>query len=307
MAYLDGELSAERSVSVANHLDTCEECRRHVSDFQDLSRQLSTWHVDPIHSDAPRLPEKRRFTFRLWRTAALAAGTIAVAATLIFLQQRSQQRIKSFRSTDPSVSMQSESLAADSEIKIAKTAQLSITSSHFELVRSAVERITQSNEGYVGELQLTSTAGQPRTFAATLHIPAARLDSALTQLKHLGRVDTESQSGEDVTQRHVDLDARLVNLRATEQRLRQMLQDRTGRLSDVLEVELALDKTRGEIDTAIAEQRALSSRIEYATVRISVSEEAAPAFRLLSPGATLLMLILVGYFPARWLWRKRPR
>ncbi len=54
---------------------------------------------------------------------------------------------------------------------------------------------------------------------ATLRLPAAQLDAALAPLRRLGHVHDESQRGEEVTQRHVDIEARLANAPNTEQRL----------------------------------------------------------------------------------------
>ena len=95
----------------------------------------------------------------------------------------------------------------------------------------------------------------------------------MKELKQLGQVRSESQSGDDVTQRSTDLDARLANLQVTEQRLQQLLRDRTGKLSDVLEVEEAVDRTRGEIQTGEAERKMLSSQIALSTLQLTVSEE----------------------------------
>ena len=87
---------------------------------------------------------------------------------------------------------------------------------------------------------LVSLCQNARVFLLTANIwPAVEM---------LGRVERESQSGEEVTRQHEDLVARLKNCRDTEQRLRQILQQRTGNLSDVLEVEEEIGRVRGEID-----------------------------------------------------------
>lgn len=57
-----------------------------------------------------------------------------------------------------------------------------------------------------------------------------------------------SQGGEEVTQQYVDLLARLANGIHTEQRLTEILRTRTGKLQDVLKVELEIDRVRGEIE-----------------------------------------------------------
>ena len=161
----------------------------------------------------------------------------------------------------------------DSGPSIVRTAQLSLISKDFDGIRAQVERLTAAHQGYIGQLQLNMSSGSARSLNATLKVPANQLDSAIREIKQLGRISSESQTGEDVTQRAVDLQARLSNLETTETRLQQMLRDRTGKLSEVLEVEEAVDRTRGEIETMEAEQKMLSNQISLASVQLSVSEE----------------------------------
>src|SRR5207245_1292180 len=47
MAYLDGELPADRAAGVAAHLDGCAECRALAADLRGVSQQLSAWQVEP--------------------------------------------------------------------------------------------------------------------------------------------------------------------------------------------------------------------------------------------------------------------
>jgi hypothetical protein len=99
------------------------------------------------------------------------------------------------------------------------------------------------------------------------------LAPALGDLKTLGRTLNESQSGEEVTQQHTDLLARLENSRQTEARLRAILQQRTGKIEDVLQVEQEIARVRGEIESMEAEQRALEHRVAFASVDLQLVEE----------------------------------
>jgi hypothetical protein len=89
----------------------------------------------------------------------------------------------------------------------------------------------------------------------------------------MGTVTSESQNGEDVTQQSVDLDARLANARASEARLKTILEQRTGRLSDVLDVEREISRVRGEIERMDAERKALDRRIVYSSIEVTLLEE----------------------------------
>src|SRR5579859_2313751 len=47
MAYLDGELPAERAAMVTAHIGQCRECQALAADLQSVSRQLLEWQIDP--------------------------------------------------------------------------------------------------------------------------------------------------------------------------------------------------------------------------------------------------------------------
>ena len=119
---------------------------------------------------------------------------------------------------------------------IARAVSLTVRVKDVEAARPAVEAVVARHRGYAAQMNANSAEGSARGFTASLRIPAAELVAALKELRGLGRVDNESQSGEEVTQQHQDLVARLKNAREEETRLQAILAQRTGRISDVLEV-----------------------------------------------------------------------
>ncbi|HEY2361936.1 MAG TPA: DUF4349 domain-containing protein [Candidatus Angelobacter sp.] len=218
---------------------------------------------------------------------------------------------------------------------IARTAALTLTTKEFDKTRASLEDILKRHGGYMGELKVSAPADAGRTLTATLRIPAQQLDAAMSELKKLGRIEDESQGGEEVTQQYVDLQARLANGIHTEQRLTEILRSRTGKLQDVLKVELEIDRVRGEIEQMQAEKKELSKRVAFATLNATVREEyfarlqgtppsTGSRFRnaavdgyntvveglidiglfLLSAGPSLLLWAAILFFPVRWAWRK---
>jgi hypothetical protein len=217
---------------------------------------------------------------------------------------------------------------------IARVAGITLTTKEFDKTRTALEEILKRHNGYMGELKVSAPADAGRSLTARLRIPAAQLDSAMAELKKLGRVEDESQGGEEVTQQYVDLQARLANGIHTEQRLTEILRARTGKLQDVLKVELEIDRVRGEIEQMQAEKKELSKRVAFATLNTTVKEEyfaklqgtppsTGSRFRnaavdgyntvveglidvglfLLSAGPSLLLWAAILFFPARWVWK----
>jgi anti-sigma factor RsiW len=156
---------------------------------------------------------------------------------------------------------------------IARTANVIISVKDFAASRAALEKILAQRHGYFASLNVSTAEGSPHSLQASLRVPAPELTAALNDIKGIGWVLSESQSGEEVTQQHEDLVMRLQNARETEERFRGILQQRTGNLADVLAVEEGIARVRGEIERMEAEQKALEHRVDFASVEIQLSEE----------------------------------
>jgi hypothetical protein len=169
---------------------------------------------------------------------------------------------------------------------IARTVSLVIIVEDFLAARATLDAILVRHQGYSAQLTVNTQEGSPRGLQDSLRIPASQLAPALAELKSLGRVQTETQSGEEVTEQHADLVARLQNSRETEQRLRDILAQRTGKIEDVLYVEEEIARVRGEIESMQAEQQALEHRVDFVTVDLRLAEEFTEQFSSTTPSAS---------------------
>ena len=163
---------------------------------------------------------------------------------------------------------------------ITRTAAMRIVASDFDAVRPAIDRVLADTGGFVGQIDASGDRGGPRSFRASVRIPAARLDAALAAFKGLGEVIAESQGADDVSEQVVDLDARLSNARNTERRLTELLRTRTGTVAGVLEVEREIARVRDVIERTEADRTNLGRRIEYATLTLDVVEARKAALDL---------------------------
>jgi hypothetical protein len=111
----------------------------------------------------------------------------------------------------------------------------------------------------------------PVSAQVTLRVPADALPAVERDIAKLGTVLSLNVSEDDVTQQHVDMAARLKNLRAEEARLRTFL-TRTGKVSELLEVERELARVRGEIESMQAQLTYLERQAAMATLTLSLSE-----------------------------------
>jgi hypothetical protein len=159
------------------------------------------------------------------------------------------------------------------EPMIARTVTLSIVVKDFDFSRTALDAILARHHGYAASLNASTQQNAARSMQASLRIPASEQGAVVAELKSLGHVENEAQAGEELTQQHADLVARLRNFRETEQRLQAILVQRTGKISDVLAVEQEIARVRGEIEQMEAEQESLEHRVDFATIDLSVAEE----------------------------------
>jgi Domain of unknown function (DUF4349)/Putative zinc-finger len=156
---------------------------------------------------------------------------------------------------------------------IARTVSLSVEVKDFDAGRASLDAVLARHNGYAASLNVSSPLGAARTLEASLRIPAGELEAALHELKSLGRVEGESQNGEEVTAQHSDLIARIKNDRETEVRLQDILRTRTGKVKDVLDVEQEIARVRGEIEQMEAEQKKLEHRVDFASIDLKLAEQ----------------------------------
>ena len=381
MAYLDGELTADRASATAAHLGQCGECQTLVAGLRNVSQHMQAWRIEAPESAmqaaiataladrpasrnaAPARPRWREVLGQRWPTVALVGGVAAIllvaavstpnllrsrkvsntfyqrdvvslspaAPSAAPMNGRQFDRIEQFAKlqTAPQVSSSAprsdqatvrNSLPANGPM-IIRTAELSLITKEFDKARANLEAILKRHRGYVGELKAGGSSGSGRTLTATLRVPADQLDATLAEVKALGRVESESQSGQDVTSQYVDLQARLSNARNTEQRLTDLLRNRTGKLSDVLEVEQELDRVRGQVEQMEAERKNMANQVSFASLNATITEDykaelqvvppststrlsnaAVEGYRSIVDGVVSLVLFVLSTGPSLLLW-----
>lgn len=126
--------------------------------------------------------------------------------------------------------------------------------------------------GFVGNSSIQSGEGQRRRAELQLKIPAARYGDALSGLPGIGKLISSNTNAEDVGEEYVDVSARMANSRRLEERLVNLLANRTGKLEDVLAVERELARVREEIDRFEGRLRFLRSQVAISTLTVSVYE-----------------------------------
>jgi hypothetical protein len=105
----------------------------------------------------------------------------------------------------------------------------------------------------------------------TVRVPADAFEAFVDKVSALGTVNYQAEDTEDVTQQHVDLSARLQNLRAEESRLREFF-DAATKVEEMLSIERELSRVRGDIESLDAQVKYLERQAAMATVTIELTE-----------------------------------
>lgn len=214
---------------------------------------------------------------------------------------------------------------------IIRTGQASLEVDSLELAMGRVQTLARSAGGFIANSQMQAGAAQQRAATLEIRVPSARFDDLLNGLAPIGKVEYVNVSAQDVGEEFTDITARVANARRLEQRLIELLATRTGKLSDVLDIERELARVREEIERMEGRLRYLKAHVATSSLTVTVHEPApvvgetgsggviGEAFRdawrnfvnfmagliaslgVVIPGAAL---VLAGLLGVRWIWRR---
>jgi len=161
---------------------------------------------------------------------------------------------------------------------ILKTASLSLIVDSAESALASITSMTDEMGGWVVSSTTSMVTMADGTEVArgsiTIRIPAERLDEALTRIKSGGgEVDSESVTGQDVTQQYVDLTSRLTNLEAAEAQLRTIMEGAT-RTEDVMAVFQQLVQVRSDIEVVRGQIQYYDESAAYSSVTVNLTPKA---------------------------------
>ncbi|WP_174589717.1 DUF4349 domain-containing protein [Methanocella conradii] len=158
---------------------------------------------------------------------------------------------------------------SDRKVIMAASVQLEATE-HDKAVNS-IRGIAAGAGGYVESSSTWLTAQDKKQTTITIKVPAAQYEQCLSQIKALGKVKSESSSGQDVTRQYIDLSARLKNLQAEEKQLSDIM-GMSKNVTEVLMVEKEFYRVRGEIESTQAQLNYLGSQVDFSTITVTVME-----------------------------------
>ncbi|MCX8192148.1 MAG: DUF4349 domain-containing protein [Nitrososphaerales archaeon] len=137
-----------------------------------------------------------------------------------------------------------------------------------------IHRIVREMGGFVSQMSF-SKYGEAKSATVTVRVPQVKFYTTLQYIGRLGELKDSKVSSQDVTEKYIDLEARLKNAQRQEQRLLQLL-DRAQKVDEMLRIEQELTRVREQIELYMSQLRYLERRVEYSTITISLREPKPP-------------------------------
>jgi acetolactate synthase regulatory subunit len=155
---------------------------------------------------------------------------------------------------------------------LVRTGQASLQVDTLESGIARVREVARRTGAVIANTSMEGGNQQTRAASLELRIPSERFDEAVNGLAPIGKLESVNVSVEDVGEEYVDVQARVANARRLEQRLVELLANRTGKLADVLTVERELARVREQIERYEGRMRYLRTRASISTLSIAIHE-----------------------------------
>jgi hypothetical protein len=162
--------------------------------------------------------------------------------------------------------------------KVIQTAALAITVARGDFDET-VDRARSIAAGLGGFVTSSNASQGPdeRLVRGSLvmRVPQPSYAQAMSQLSKLGTVQSRDESGQDVSQQYVDLEARERHLEAVERQLLGFL-EKTTTVGDALVVQDRLNQVQLQLEEVRGQLRYLDDQTAFSTISLSVAERGVP-------------------------------
>lgn len=158
------------------------------------------------------------------------------------------------------------------ERKIVYKADVDLVVEEFDMVPSRVKTLVEQHGGYIAKSNIRGRPGSPRSGEWTIRVPVANYEGFLSAARELGETRSVRTDSDDVTAEFYDVEARIRNMQQEEERLRKHLDESTGKLDDILQVEREISRVRGEIERMEGRMRVLKDLTSLTTINLRVDE-----------------------------------
>lgn len=155
---------------------------------------------------------------------------------------------------------------------IIRSGNMSIEIEKFDDTERIISEKVSQAKGFITNSTSNLNASGKKQGIIEVRIPAENYDSFISGIQGIGKVMSQNISGRDVTEEYIDLEARQITQRELEKRLIGLLNEKTAKLVDVVEVEEKLSSVRENIERTEGRMRFLKNQSAFSTLKISLFE-----------------------------------
>jgi hypothetical protein len=156
--------------------------------------------------------------------------------------------------------------------KIIYTAEIELVVEDFSGVPERLAALVKKFDAYVADSSLAGASGASRRGTWKIRVPVAQFEEFVGAAKGLGELIRADTGSRDVSDEYYDVDARMRNKTKEEERLLKLLEERPGKLEDVIAIERELSRVREELERMQARLRVLVDLTSLTTVELTIVE-----------------------------------
>jgi hypothetical protein len=203
---------------------------------------------------------------------ASAPGMFVGGTMALTITNDSADSFRSFKGVSGAPTFETSDGASPSVINAAGDRQIISQGSmsvHVQDASATSARVRAIAEGAGGFVEQLSSYGVDEFKETTMsvRVPQDEFFSVFEQIKALGKVQSENAGSEDVTERFIDLEARLKSAQREEASLLSLL-DRATQVSEILTIERELARVRTELEQVQGQLNFLERRVDLATITV---------------------------------------
>jgi hypothetical protein len=172
---------------------------------------------------------------------------------------------------DTSLAVDPVALARDRQM--VRTGDMQLVVEDVETAAEDVRQIAEDADGFVADEELRASSAEGDL---TVRVPAADFQTVRGQVAELGDVSEQQVETEDVTAEVVDVETRIAVMRASVERLQELL-GRAGDVAQLAGVEGELARREVELESLLGQQRLLVDQVALATLTVHLSEHEQPS------------------------------
>lgn len=157
--------------------------------------------------------------------------------------------------------------------KITRNGNLEIAVINVNETTNTIKNLVRSDVGFVENLNIAENKDESKVATITIRVTANKFDEVVSEIKKLAvKVKTETEFQNDTTDRIIELEVRISSIEKIEKQYLELLKT-AKKIEDILAINDRLNSTRYEIEYLKATLKEANSRIDLATINISLEEE----------------------------------